>query len=98
MDWKRNDGRDALKSAARPAALARTVRRDPGLRTRSLRANGYGRDRFGPALGEEQRAKPRTHLVLAAHLKGVDSDAIHFTNRQRSYDPNTHFWPGERFT
>ncbi len=75
------------------AALARAVGRYGAFRARRPFANS--RDRLGPAFGEKQRAQARTDFVLAADLERVDSDAIHVTDRERSYNPNTHSGLGE---
>lgn len=75
------------------AALAGAVGRYRASREGGAFANRH--DRFGPALGEKQRAQAWTDFVLAANLERVDSDAIHVTDRQRSYNPNTHSGLGE---
>ena len=77
------------------AAFAHAMRRNHAFFAGGTLASR--RDRFRPAFGEKQRAQARTDFVLAADLERVDGDAIHVTDRRRSYNPNTHSGLGGAF-
>ena len=81
-----------------PDRFAGTVGRGLAFRARGGRANGAGRYRLSPAFGKQQPSHPAPHVVFHSDFERIQSDAIHVTNWQVSYNPDTHCGLLSRFT